>query len=418
MEKLSDLDEEEIANYILYIDEVNSFLDFTHNTTLKTKMKHVYYILRRLIRYSHKVIISDRIINDSCVNFLKFRYDDTKTIYINNTFKKYQNKPAIRMRNVKKFIERIYEDIDNLNYFWFGSDSNTTVTKLYNKCLLKYPDIKDNFVLITADTDIRINRASEQFLNKFVFYSPKITYGIDFTINKAQNVYIYIKGRTLDPAALFQQATRTRNMNALYFFCECSNNKEKYKDENELNEALTNNIINNSLLDDVSLTLDEDDNYRLVDNSRFKTYVYKEYLTDIYKTSKLYLFQDILTDEGFNITSMYDPQHLEKDSQDEMTQIMENITNEHFNEYQGGKLKRLQYDQINKHINISYLDKNNNDILINYKDIITDKYKLKEHLNIIRLLKADEYLNDKYRRLREESLKTNLLKYDEYKMIL
>ena len=35
--KLSDLDEEEIANYILYIDEVNSFLDFTHNTTLKTK---------------------------------------------------------------------------------------------------------------------------------------------------------------------------------------------------------------------------------------------------------------------------------------------------------------------------------------------------------------------------------------------
>ena len=37
---------------------------------------------------------------------------------------------------------------------------------------------------------------------------------------------------------------------------------------------------------------------------------------------------------------------------------------------------------------------------------------------MIRLLKTDEYLNDKYRRLREESFKTNLLKYDEYKMIL
>ena len=115
---------------------------------------------------------------------------------------------------------------------------------------------------------------------------------------------------------------------------------------------------------------------------------------------------------------MYDPQHLEKDSQDEMTQIMENITNEHFNEYQGGKYKRLQYDQINRHINSSNLDKNNNNILINYKDIITDKYKLKEHLNIIRLLKTDENLNNKYWRLREESLKTNLLKYDEYKKIL
>ena len=30
---------------------------------------------------------------------------------------------------------------------------------------------------------------------------------------------------------------------------------------------------------------------------------------------------------------MYDPQHLEKDRQDEMTQIVENITNEHFKEY-------------------------------------------------------------------------------------
>ena len=36
-------------------------------------------------------------------------------------------------------------------------------------------------------------------------------------------------------------------------------------DDNELNEALKNNIIYNALLDDVSLTLDEDDNYKLVE---------------------------------------------------------------------------------------------------------------------------------------------------------
>ena len=48
LERLSDLDEEEIANYILYIDEVNSFWDFTQNTTLWANMKHIYYILRIL----------------------------------------------------------------------------------------------------------------------------------------------------------------------------------------------------------------------------------------------------------------------------------------------------------------------------------------------------------------------------------
>ena len=90
---------------------------------------------------------------------------------------------------------------------------------------------------------------------------------------------------------------------------------------------MEHHIINNSLLDDVSLTLDEDDNYKLVEYSFFKTYVYNEHVNGMYKTSKLYHFQDILTDEGFNITSMYDPQNLEKGSQDEMTQIMGNITN-------------------------------------------------------------------------------------------
>ena len=67
------------------------------------------------------------------------------------------------MRNENKFIERIYEGINNKKFFWFGSYSNTTVSNLCNKCVLKYPDIKDNFVLITTDTDIKINKPSGQF---------------------------------------------------------------------------------------------------------------------------------------------------------------------------------------------------------------------------------------------------------------
>ena len=51
------------------------------------------------------------------------------------------------MRNESKILERIYEHI-NKTCFWFGSDNNTTVTQL-NTCLLKFPNIKDSFVLIT-----------------------------------------------------------------------------------------------------------------------------------------------------------------------------------------------------------------------------------------------------------------------------
>ena len=60
-----------------------------------------------------------------------------------------------------------------------------------------------------------------------------------------------------------------------------------------------------------------------------------------------------MTDEGLNITSMYEPRHLDKDDQDELTQTMENITNEQFNEYIKAEDKHdLKYDQINKRIKI------------------------------------------------------------------
>ena len=100
-----------------------------------------------------------------------------------------------------------------------GSDSNDTATKIYHKFLSKYPDEIDKFLLITADTDVKIKNDSEDFQDKFVFYSPKITYGIDFNISNAQQIFIYVTGRTLTPYGTFQQCTRTRNIDSIYFYC-------------------------------------------------------------------------------------------------------------------------------------------------------------------------------------------------------
>ncbi len=47
-----------------------------------------------------------------------------------------------------------------------------------------------------------------------------------------------------------------------------------------------------------------------------------------------------------------------------------------------------------------------------------NKYKIKEHMNIIRLLKTEAYNKDKLLQLQDNSLKVNLLKYDEYKIML
>ena len=45
-----------------------------------------------------------------------------------------------------------------------------------------------------GDTVYRVKDASEGFKGKFVFYSPKKTFGVDFTIDVPQDVFIYISG--------------------------------------------------------------------------------------------------------------------------------------------------------------------------------------------------------------------------------
>ena len=69
LERLSFLDDDEMKNYILYIDEVSSFLEFTHNETLKNSMKQIYYILMKFIKNCNKIIVSDALINDNVIHF-------------------------------------------------------------------------------------------------------------------------------------------------------------------------------------------------------------------------------------------------------------------------------------------------------------------------------------------------------------
>ena len=104
--KLIDLTDEEMSNYIVFIDEVSSFLELTHNDTLDHVLKHVYRTLIRFIKNAKKVIVSDALITDAVFELLKHRADDTK-IYVKNKFKKYDNIKAVRMRDEEAFLNKI-----------------------------------------------------------------------------------------------------------------------------------------------------------------------------------------------------------------------------------------------------------------------------------------------------------------------
>jgi hypothetical protein len=124
-------------------------------------------------------------------------------------------------------------------------------------------------ILFTANHKFNITDANEQFRNKYLFLSPAITTAVDFNISDKQDVLIYIKGDTIQPSASFQQTTRTRNINELYYHCSKIAQIPKYDILDHVKEQYNNMIIQNDILTDMSLHLDEYDHVRMSNNSFF-----------------------------------------------------------------------------------------------------------------------------------------------------
>ena len=86
LQKLWMLDDADLQDYIVYIDEIVSFLELTHNDTLNSKLKEVFHLLSRIIRHAKKVIVSDALITDNVIECLKHRNMDNAVI-VENTSK-------------------------------------------------------------------------------------------------------------------------------------------------------------------------------------------------------------------------------------------------------------------------------------------------------------------------------------------
>ena len=118
----------------------------------------------KIIKNAHKVIISDATINNNTFNFLEKR---TNKIYIENTYKKYENIPVYKMNNENEFLNIMKKHIKKNNYFLFGADS-LQITQKYFTELIKGDNII-NSKLIDSEHKLIIKNASEELKNKFVF---------------------------------------------------------------------------------------------------------------------------------------------------------------------------------------------------------------------------------------------------------
>ena len=127
------------------------------------------------------------------------------------------------------------------------------------------------------------------------------------------------------------------------------------------------------------------------ENTFFNLYCYNEFVRDTYETNKVKHFELILRENGFNLSSEGAPKKLPKDTRNQQSEIISEINDELFNKYLESEVNGDEkFQAINKTVESLKHPMTDRETLTEYKDIILDKWALRDHNCIIRFLKSNE----------------------------
>ena len=105
--------------------------------------------------------------------------------------------------------------------------------------------------------------------NNYLCYSPSTVTATDFSIDTPQDVFIYIKGRTLTSDECLQQTTRTRNIKTLYWYSESNQQDAHYESLDQLKDLIQTSIVTSKSINNCCTYIDADGECKMVENMWF-----------------------------------------------------------------------------------------------------------------------------------------------------
>jgi hypothetical protein len=229
---------------------------------------------------------------------------------------------------------------------------------------------KKEWLIYSSEVDYNLINTND-WTDKFVFFTPTIIYGIDYSY-KFVDVFCFVYKSHLNPLQIYQMISRARKQSDVNIFCNERESYIKYKSIDDV-------IIETELYEkNLGLLLPLYNNYIDIDDKPYRIMYYNfKYMDSILKTNiKEYLI-DILINKGYNIE--YD-ETLKKNIIGDKEPIKKNIK------------ERI--------VSLLYLDKEN---LTDFEKIlVTDDKTLEKHFNLRLLLKDN--IEDKI----VESISVNL----------
>ena len=416
--KIKDITNEELKDYVIFIDEIDSFMyNLSHNGTLNPILREMVGLLIRIINNCKKMVCCSVHIKKNLEMILN---KEKKVIMIENKYKNFKDVEAYEKSDMNEMVEEMLKTIERNEYFMFVCDEKRMAKKMYLKCLEKIGD-KSRMVLKTADDKYEIKDASIDLKDKWIFFSPSVIFGVDISLTVSQNVFLFSSGRSINSYQLFQQVCRTRNIKKVYYHFDKLTRKLKYSSLKETNEYYERNIKNYERIHNLCVNMDEELNEVVVKNKFFDIFCFNEYLNNIYGLDKKKKFEEIMCDSGFKIKS--DEKLNKKLDKNENERLKNKIIvdeNEKVEEYikKWNDRDTKKFEEIDKRVKLLGIENVKEKEMYKYKDVIKDESGITKHLNTIKLLKSDEYLKSEMEERMKNTMKVKMLNDINSKILL
>lgn len=291
LESLSKCNYKLFINGIVILDEVNSMLSHIRSPTMNNKRHQVYLYLVEIIKNSQYVISLDADFADWNIQFLQDIHPADYFVYYNINKNKIGT-DAIIYKSTSTIINIMQTYITNNTYFISCFDSLREMNETI-KHLSQFGN-KNEWLIYSSEVDYKIIDTKE-WINKFVFFTPTIIYGIDFS-HQHVNAFSFTYKNHLNSLQIYQMMSRSRKQHKLHVYCHQTETTVKYR-------SLQN------VIDDIDLCQQNLDailpNYEKIidiDDTPYRTMYYNHtYIDSILKTNTKGYLIDMLINKGYQI---------------------------------------------------------------------------------------------------------------------
>lgn len=411
LDSILKIEEFNLDNTVVYLDEVNSLISYLIGSdTLKNNRIRIYMTLLRIVAKCKVLICTDADVSDLVFAFLKDLRDLNDTIYIDNPFKNYCNIIAYHEKDEVNIIENMKQHVQDKEYFICCFDSKTRMEDVFQMVITDAGDQKRDFVKYSCEEGDNddFERINDAWKNKYVFYTPKIIYGIDFSPDISQDVFIISTGNTINPLQIVQQMTRCRNIKSIHFFFSKVYHQLIFEDPNDVSVFYNNfYTLYEAELKNYGLLCYDESTYetKVIDNRFSRLFFLNKFQIKLLESSYLYHFKCICLSKGIAIQSVGVDNVIDKKTKKEYREIAETERKkiikdafEHLKEKGDDTLDNNQLaNAIQKRMKICNITSNSVDEHPEFKDIITEDKEFKNHLNFCKLISTDSQKIKKFK---------------------